>query len=427
MHTHPPSPIRNRGYILVLSLVFLGIFFTTATAYLSSVTSSARAARYAVASAQALAIAEAGIDEAVYRLNQDGNFSGETTVALGAGVYTTTVTNVGTNTKRLTVTGSVPDAVYPTATRTISALVGVDTTVISFNYGVQVGAGGITMANGSKIRGNLFSNGSVSGGGIITGDATVASGTPATSLSGVTVQGSARAHTLSSCTINKDAYYQSLSGCSVSGTKYPGTADIDPGSMPILPTQISDWETIATAGGVIAGPYTVSSPITLGPKKIDGNLTVNSSLTLSGIVWVKGNITFGNGSTLTVSAATGNDGAIIMADVPGSEATLGVVDLSNNMTISGNGSAGSYPMVLSTNSGSAAITLSNNASGVILYASQGRIVINNNAEANQVTAYGITLNNNAEVEFKSGMQSQTFSNGPGGSWVILPRTYSISR
>jgi len=66
----------HRGYVLVLALVFLGIFFTVSGAYLNSVTSSARIARYDIASAQALAIAEAGIDKAVYQLNQNPSYAG---------------------------------------------------------------------------------------------------------------------------------------------------------------------------------------------------------------------------------------------------------------------------------------------------------------------------------------------------------------
>jgi len=417
----------NRGYVLVLALVFLGIFFTTAAAYLGSVTSSTRSARYDIASAQAFAIAEAGADEAIYQLNQNGNYAGETNTALGNGVYTILVSNVSVNTKRLTVTGSVPNAANPVAIKTVTMLANINTTTISFRYGAQVGARGISMGNSSQIQGNLFSNGSVSGGGTITGDATVASGTPATSLSGITVQGTARAHSLSSCTVGADAYYQTISSCTVAGIKYPGSVDTLPQAMPISDAQITAWETIAAAGGVISGNYTVSGNQTLGPKKINGNLTINGTLTLSGVVWVSGNISFSNNSALTVSPVTGNEGAILIADVPGSEATIGTIELQNNVSVSGNGGSGSYPMLLSTNSGPSAIDLSNNTASVILYASRGTVEVSNNAGANQITAYGLNLNNNATITYVNGLQNQSFSNGPGGSWAVVPRTYSISR
>jgi Tfp pilus assembly protein PilX len=415
--------------VLVLALAFLGIFFAVGTAYLSSVTSSTRNTRFGVASAQALSLAEAGVDEAVYQLNQNANYTGETNIALGSGVYTVVVSNVNTNTKRLTSTGFIPNATNPLAQKSVTTLVNINATIISFHYGAQVGAGGVTMNNGSKIEGNIFSDGSISGSGTITGDATVASGTPAKSISGVTINGTAWAHALSSCNVGGDAYYQTISSCTVAGTKHPGSADPEAQPLPISDAQIDAWEAIAAAGNVISGNHAISGTETLGPTVINGNLTTSNgaTLVLSGVVWVKGDIDLSNNATLTVSPTTGNEGAVLIADVPGSEATKGAVTLSNNITITGNGSAGSYPMILSTNSGSSAIALSNNADSVILYASRGTVSVNNGAVANQVTAYKLSLSNNATVEYKSGLQSQTFSNGPGGSWTVVPRTYSISR
>ncbi|MFH1178531.1 MAG: hypothetical protein V1711_02300 [bacterium] len=416
---------RNKGYVLVLSLVFLGIFFATSSAYLNFVTGSARSARYDIESTQALAIAEAGIDKAIYQLNQSGSYSGETDTALGAGVYTVVVSNVNTNTKRLTATGFVPNATSPKATKVVTVLANINTTTISFHYGAQVGAGGLTMSNNSQVNGSLYSDGDITGSGTITGDAISASSTGL--ISGVTVQGIARAHSLSNCTVGDDAYYQHISGCPVTGTKYPESADSPTETMPISDAQIDAWETFAATGNVINGNYILNGTQTLGPTVINGNLTVNDTLKLSGIVWVKGNIVFANNSHLTISSVTGNDGAILIADVPGSESTKGTVILSNNMNISGNGSIGSYPMILSTNSGSAAISLSNNADSVILYASRGTISVSNNASANQITAHRVSLSNGATIDYVSGLQNQSFSNGPGGSWAVVPRTYSISR
>lgn len=417
-------PASTRGYVLVLALIFLGIFFTAGSAYLNSITASTRSTRYNVATTQALALAEAGIDQAISQLNQNPSYTGESNVSLGSGVYSVAVSDVNTNTKRLVATGTVPSLANPLVVKTVTALANINTSIVSFRYGAQIGARGLNMDNNAQVTGNLYSNGNVTGSGIITGDATVA-GT--STISGVTVNGTARAHSLSNCSVGVDAYYQTISNCPVTGTKYPGSANMPTASMPISDAQIAAWETIAAEGGVTAGPYTIANNTTqtLGPRKIDGDLTVNGTLVLGGIVWVEGNITFGNGSKLTVSAITGNEGAVLIADSPGNEATVGTVSLSNNMTVSGNGTAGSYPMVLSTNSSTSAISLNNNAQSVILYASRGTIQVSNNAGANQITGYGLSLSNNAFVTYVSGLQSQSFYNGPGGSWTIVPRTYSI--
>ncbi len=586
----PPS--FYRGQIILVALVFFAIFLTLSSAAVSYVTSYARGERYVVAQEQALALAEAGIDKAAYELNQNGSYAGETGTPLGAGEFTTSVTSIDANTKQLVSTGYIPDNVNPIVTKVIKVRMAINSDIVSFRFGVQVGEGGVVMDNNSQITGNLFSNGNVSGGGnaIITGDLTVAGGTQATpdqewttqnstfnlgdvasranvaqsfrlsstntlnkvsfnlrrvgspgdialrivtdssgapsktvvasgslpassvgttlsyvegtftvtptltggqtywiiaiaavnasnyfvlgtdtsnaypngtgkystnwnastpvwtsaggdfnfrafvggvitSISGVQVNGDAWANTLSGCTIGGDAYYQTLSSCTVSGNLNPSSLEAAPASMPISQAQIAEWEAVATAGGITSGNYSINGTQSLGPRKIEGNLTVNGTLNLTGPIWVRGNITFANNSGVSVDSSVGNNGIVIVADYPGSETTEGKVTLSNNMSIQGNGNAGSYPMILSTHSGAAtyAIDMSNNSTSVILYASAGTINVSNNGGANQITAYKLNLSNNAIVTYINGLQSQSFSNGPGGSWDFVRGTYVIVR
>ena len=578
-------PRAARGQVVLVALVFFSICIAITAALISLLTTSERAERIRIAKAQAVNLAEAGFDHAVYQLNQGGSYTGETGTVLGAGAFTTTVTSLDGGTKKIMVTASVP-AANPITTKTVSGKVAINTTTVSFRFGVQVGAGGLTMDNNSEINGNLTSVGNVSGSGVIDGDAIVAGGTSATPdqeravqncgtnlgdtnaranlaqsftpsssaalnsvslyvkkvgtpsditikivsdsggspsktvlasgtlgasgvgssyafisgsltatplltggtkywviaiasvsssnyfvwgadtadaytggtgkssnnwnagnpswaalgddldfraymggvdtyLDGVEVTGSARAHTLTSCEIGEDAYYASTNTCSVGGTSYPGSPDEAPASLPITEAQIDDWESVAESGGTIAGPYTISTPQTLGPKKVVGDLTINSTLTLSGPVWVDGNITFNNGSTLTVAGSIGNSGAVLLADAA-NPATGGVIMVNNGTTFSGNGSAGSYPMVLSTNTSDEAITLENGSSNAIVYSSAGGILVNQNASANQITGYKLHLNENAIVNYVNGLASQSFANGPGGSWSFVPGSYGIS-
>lgn len=583
---HPSA----RGSILLLALIVSAVVTTTTVSLFGYFGSAVHAERFAFASAQALALAEAGIDTAVYKLNQDASYSGEIETVLGEGVFSVSIASIDSNTKRVTATGFIPDSVRPTATKVVRATVAIDSSTVSFRYGVQIGEGGITMNNGSRVEGNIFSNGDISGSGTITGDATVAVGTDPiadqmsttqnnsfnvgdtaahadvaqsfrpsasaslakvslnlkktgspgdlvikivtdnggkpssmvlasgtipsslvttsygfadatlntspsltaeqtywiigiasvnasnyfvwgrdsnggysrgaakysadwsaqnptwnsitgdlgfkaylsgipTSLDGITVGGSAWAYALSDCSVGGDASYQSISNCSVSGTQHPGTNAAAPEPFPISDAQIAAWETTAAAGGTLAGPYSISGSETLGPKKINGDLTVANGgiLTLSGPVWVNGNITLSNNSSLRVSQSTGTDGAILIADATGNTAAKGEVNISNNVTITGNGSSNSFPMIVSTNTGSEAIELSNNAAGVIIYAPYGGVEVSNGATANQITARLLELNNNATVTYLSGLQDASFSNGPGGSWVVTPGTYAITR
>ena len=149
---------------------------TVTTSFFNYFGSAVQSERFSLASAQARALAEAGIDKAVYELNHTANYSGETNTALGNGVFSVSMASIDGSTKRLTATGYVPNSTNPTATKVIQATVSINSSVVSFRYGVQVGDGGVTMSNNSTINGNIFSNGNVSGSGTITGDATVAVG-----------------------------------------------------------------------------------------------------------------------------------------------------------------------------------------------------------------------------------------------------------
>jgi len=578
----------TRGMVILVALVFFAIFLTIASALIGYIIQYRVTERHAVASTKALYLAEAGFDKAVYELNQNAAYGGESGTQLGDGEFLVSVSSIDATTKKVTATGYVPNSTNPTATRSVTATVAVNSSIVSFRFGVQVGDGGVVMGNGSQINGNLYSNGNVVGGGnaIITGDATVAGGTAETanqewttqnsginigdvsartaiaqsfrpsttntiqkvslylrkigtpgdltirivtdnggkpsnvvlasgsllassvssgyafidgtltssptltagttywilatnsvsssnyfvwgsdatdsyslgtgkttanwnvsnatwaltyhdldfktwmggvitSLTGTQINGTVWAHAISNCQVGGNALYQTISSCTVAGTKTVTTSNAPPSAMPISDAQIDEWESIASTGGVISGNYSVNGTQLLGPIAIDGDLTVNGTLYLTGPIWVKGNVTFSNNSSLIVHSSTGSAGAILIADRPGSESTKGVVSFSNNVTIAGNGTTGSYPMVLSTNTGSSAIALNNNASGVILYAPNGTITVSNNAAANQITAKTLNLSNNTTINYVNGLQSVSFSNGPGGSWTFVPGTYAI--
>lgn len=577
----------ERGYLLIFAIVFMAIMMTLSVGVIGYARVNLLAVQQTDGRQQALHLAEAGIDKAIYELNQNANYLGEANTSLGLGSFTISVSTIDQYTKRITVTGYAPYGRGLTAERTIEATASIDATIVSFAYGVQAGNGGFDMANNSVVNGNVFSNGNITGSGSITGDATVAAGAAAvadqewttqnvdflfgnsnqrtaaaqsfipsvnntltkasvylkkigspgdlviqvvtdnngvpsktvvtngtvlasqitgsyafidgsfneaptltggqkywlmlvansdnnnyyswgsdqnstagkysddwnaknpvwanssgkfdykvymggveTSLSGVTVGGNAQAMVLADCDITGDAHYEVSNSCAVGGVATGNTPAPAPQAMPISAAQITAWESDATAGGVIAGDYEVNGTVTLGPKKISGDLVVDNSgrLYLTGPVWVDGNITINNNSTIAVDASLGNSGAVLIADYITSSTQKGIITISNNSVVRGNGEAGSHPLIISMFSGAAdAIELNNNATSSIFYAPNGIIHVNNNAALKEITAYRITLNNNASVNYDSGLQSTRFSNGPGGSWTYLRGSYAITR
>ncbi len=199
--------------------------------------------------------------------------------------------------------------------------------------------------------------------------------------------------------------------------------------LPISDGVIQDWKDEAALGGTVAGDYNVSNDVTLGPKKITGNLNMTSNnkiLTISGTLYVQGNIDISNGSSIRCSASYGLNSCVVMAD--------GWIHLSNNGAFQGSGTAGSYLMLLSdleckgTNPTApngkpcghhnGAIDLHNNADGAIFYAGKGLIHLHNNVAAVELTAYKIELDNNAVVTYESGLASAQFSSGPSGGYVV---------
>lgn len=149
------------GQIILIALVFFSIVTGVTAAAASALTASERAARSAISSEEALRLAEAGIDEAAYSLNQDSSYAGETNTALGDGAFSVTVSTVDDSTKEITSTGYVPSAADPVAEKTVHAEVSINSNVVSFRYGVEAGAGGFVLSGGATINGSAYANGSI--------------------------------------------------------------------------------------------------------------------------------------------------------------------------------------------------------------------------------------------------------------------------
>ena len=417
------SAKKQRGQIIIIALLFMAILLFSSASLVGYAVLQKEGEAQAIRSDQGLFLAEGGIDKAIYQLNQNSTYSGETGISLGAGQIDIAVANIDASDRLVTVTANIPSDASPQLTRVIKTQVNLNSTVIAFNYAIQIGTGGMSMSNGSSANGNVYSNGTISGTGTITGDAVVAGAS--NSLNGISVGGNAYAHSIINSTITKDAYYQNISGSTVGGTSHPGSTDQPTKSMPISAAQITAWEEQATAGGVISGNQNISGTQSIGPKEIDGNLTIGGTLNMTGIIWVKGNITFSNNANLTIDPSLGGSGTVLIADNPSNLITSSLVSVSNNSVMTGDGNPTSFPLVLSTNTTAAAVSFSNNSQGGIYYAANGGASLSNNAFADELTANSIVLSNNAKINYTSNLSSASFSSGPGGAWQVTSGTYVI--
>ena len=113
----------------------------------------------------------------------------------------------------------------------------------------------------------------------------------------------------------------------------------------------------------------------------------------------------------------------------------GYVVINGGATFSGSGQSGSYPFLITTSAcpvasgcgGNNAISLSGGAGTVALIAQNGTVTINGGSSLKAVTANQIIMDGGATLTYDSGLISENFSSGPGGSWGFTPGTYVITK
>jgi len=194
--------------------------------------------------------------------------------------------------------------------------------------------------------------------------------------------------------------------------------------LPISEGLIQDWRDAAASGGTCAPPtcnasgdfvLTNGATASLGPIRVPGFFTLdnNAELTVTGTIWVEGPINLSNEAIVRLDQGYGPLSAVILTD--------DVASISNNVEFYGSGDPASFPMLLSAKNdpSGTVINVDNNSLGVVYYANNGFIEFSNNATAKEATAYGIEMDNNAEIVYDSGLANTQFSAGPSAGWEIL--------
>lgn len=439
---------NSQGFAAIVALLAVcGLVLILTFSLSASLLTKKQISRNLSNSLKSYYLAESGMEDAVVRVIKNYNYPTTPLTLDGASVDQVISPPVG-DTTTVSVSSS-----YLNNVRKLTTSLTVNTTAVSFYYGVQVGAGGADMDNNSTIVGNLYSDGSVIGksktSSKITGDVVVANGMI---LDTVIVKGNVKAHEIKNSNICGDAYYQVIDSDSLSFLNNPtpskcspvtnGTGYVSPDEptapLPITADDIAGWKASAEAGGVYsdAAHCTPSGDIAIGPAKLDcqafGGFSISNwkKLTITGTLWVVGNIDISNNGIVELDSGYGTNSGVMLADDPGNETTSGIINANNNAIVCGsegynsgsktcNASNSSYLLLLSTHSGATvAIDVSNNVDGAIFYAANGIASITNNANVKEVTAYQLKLTENTAVTYESGLASAAFSSGPGGGWLV---------
>ena len=123
-----------------------------------------------IASQELFYTSEAGLEDNIYRIKNQKNYTASNTLPVGSGQTNITISSNGSQKTILS------EGVINNLFRKFQSVVTITTSEVSFHYGVQVGAGGLEMEQNSQVIGNIYSNGHITGnnGAKINGDAFVA-------------------------------------------------------------------------------------------------------------------------------------------------------------------------------------------------------------------------------------------------------------
>lgn len=175
---------QQSGQVFVLALIVLSVVLMSTLAIITGAVSFWQNSRYTLQSSQATNLAEAGLDKAIASLNaQGGAYSGQGETTLGPGSFEVAVTTLQNGAKSIESFGYVPSKAQAKSKKRVKATVAKGLGA-AFYYGIQVGEGGLIMAENSQVTGvnntagSVYSNGNIEmqNNSEITGDVYVAGG-----------------------------------------------------------------------------------------------------------------------------------------------------------------------------------------------------------------------------------------------------------
>src|SRR3989344_308089 len=354
------------GIVLIISMIFI---------FLNRLES----ARNIEMSAKAYFAAEAGIEDALLRELNPVLTPGIPPYVLNVGdTYTTIDKSETLNSVTIDSNGNASNR-----ERSLRVVIGVDPAGTTFSFAAQIGDRGLTMASGSTVNGQVYSNDNVVGASNtrITGDAyavgTISSPNPV-----------------------------------VEGTRNEG-ADF----IPLPPFDEVGWAEKANINNdpIIGDLALGSGPATLGPRKIEGNLTLNTGaeLTITGPLHITGDFTMEQNSEIYLDESFESDGTVVFVE--------GVIIFMSNTQIFGTtADPKGYLLFASTAMGNNAIELNSNAHQEgTMYAVNGDVYINSLGDVTALIGKGVVLESNAKINFDLGLITYTFTTGGQGSYGII--------
>ena len=392
----PSIPQSQSGFVLLVGILVVTAIIILSASQFGRVANFVRQGSNKVVQQQAVNLAEAGVDYAIWQLNENAGdwFGPGVEITVGTtGTFFVTVTPESANIKNVVVTGYVPNSISPRQKATVKTQVVIDAETISFNYAVQVGTGGVEMENSATINGTAYSNGNITGSG--------------------------------SSVINGEAWaVGTISSPDPTITLQPPHPNSPPSTMPTVDYQF--WKDAATAGGTTNCPngvcrYDSGSP-NLGPQKFIGNLDIagGAQATMNGPIYVTGNVEIRNSASLKLNENFGSNSTMLIVD--------GTVDIHNGGTlVPTNSTPKGYIMAVTLSTADPALSVRNRGVNAILYALEGTAEVRNDATVTAIVAKKLIIRNSAILTYDQGLANAQFTTGPGGTWVIRKGSYQYTK
>lgn len=154
--------------LLMVMVLFIVVSLSIASGLIVPIIRSHRIATNNIESKKSYFFAESGVEDIYYRLLKRKQVSPSETLVMGDYETTTILTDIDQGDKKIESLGDVNNR-----NRKITTII-TQGAGVSFNYGVHTGRGGLIMGSNSQIKGNVYSNGNISGAGIITETAVAA-------------------------------------------------------------------------------------------------------------------------------------------------------------------------------------------------------------------------------------------------------------
>jgi hypothetical protein len=175
--------------------------------------------------------------------------------------------------------------------------------------------------------------------------------------------------------------------------------------MPISDDTIDFWKAEAEAGGSVGSQTVGYAGATIGPKKINGNLTIGGGGTLrvSGTLWVTGNVTLGGGARIRSNDATKS--YTILSE--------GVITVGGGTQVEG--SANSHILLLSTSNADPSLDIAGGTNSVAAAAPNGIIRLSGGASVKAVSAKRIYVSGGASITYDPEMSMLNLSGGEASS------------